>query len=80
MKKNKLGTKIIMIALGALLLIMPFAGCAAEAPEKQAIVFADLGWDSVQVHSRIAAFIIENGYDYPASQFIPGETIPLFAG
>jgi len=79
-KKQKLGIKIITVVLGALLLLIPFVGCAAEAPGKQAVVFADLGWDSVQVHNRIAAFIIENGYDYPKSEFIPGETIPLFAG
>ena len=80
MKKRKLGIKIIMVALGALLLLIPFVGCAAEAPGKQAIIFADLGWDSAQVHNRIAAFIIENGYGYPESQFIPGETITLFEG
>ena len=80
MKKRKLGIKIIMVALGALLLLIPFVGCAAEAPGKQAVIFADLGWDSAQVHNRIAAFIIENGYGYPESQFIPGETITLFEG
>ncbi|MEA2085629.1 MAG: ABC transporter substrate-binding protein [Chloroflexota bacterium] len=81
--KRKPGIKILMIALGALLIVLPFAGCAAEAPEpasKAPIVFADVGWDSVQVHNRIAAFIVENGYGYPESEFIPGETIPLFEG
>jgi len=32
------------------------------------------------VHTQIAAFIIENGYGYPESEFTPGSTIPLFAG
>ncbi|MBA7506648.1 hypothetical protein ES706_05341 [subsurface metagenome] len=80
LKKQKLGIKILMGVLGALLLLIPFAGCAAEAPEKGPIVFADLGWDSAQVHSRIAAFILENGYGYPPSEFVPGETIALWAG
>lgn len=77
--KQPRGIKIVMVALGLLLILLPFAGCAAEAPEEPA-VFADLGWESAQVHSRIAAFILENGYGYPPSEYIPGETIPLFAG
>jgi len=78
--KQKLGIKVLMGVLGALLLLIPFAGCAAEAPGKEPIVFADLGWDSAQVHNRIATFILENGYGYPKSEMVPGETIPLFAG
>ena len=77
--KQKLGIKILMGVLGALLLLLPFAGCAAPAP-KGPIVFADGGWESIQVHNRIAAFIIENGYGYPPSEYVPGETIPLWAG
>jgi len=78
--KQKLGIKVLMGVLGALLLLIPFAGCAAEAPEKEPIVFADLSWDSAQVHSRIAAFILENGYGYPPSEFVPVGTIPGFQG
>ena len=82
-KRNQ-SIKILMITLGALLILLPFAGCAGQAPspapEKTSISFADVGWDSVQVHNRIAAFIVENGYGYPESEFIPGETIPLFEG
>jgi len=78
-RKRKLAIKIFMAALGALLILIPFTGCAAEAPEKT-IVFADLSWDSAQVHNRIAAFIIENGYGYPPSEFTPAGTIPGLAG
>ena len=78
--KQKLGIKILMGVLGALLLLIPFAGCAAEAPEKEPIVFADGGWDSIQVHNRIADFILVHGYGYPPSEYIPGETIALWAG
>ena len=77
--KQPRGIKIVMVALGLLLIPLPFAGCAAEAPTEP-VVFADLGWESAQVHSRIAAFILENGYGCPPSEYIPGETIPLFAG
>jgi glycine betaine/proline transport system substrate-binding protein len=77
--KQKLGTKVLVGALGALLMLIPFAGCAAPA-EKEPIVFADGGWESIQVHNRVAAFILENGYGYPPSEYVPGETIPLWAG
>lgn len=46
---------------------------------KEAIRFADLSWDSVQVHNRIAGFIIKHGYDYDV-EYLPGETIPLVTG
>ncbi|MDH5695698.1 MAG: ABC transporter substrate-binding protein [Dehalococcoidia bacterium] len=95
-RRQKLGIKIFMLAIGALLILLPFIGCAAEAPApeepeptpapapepalKEPVIFADVGWDSVQVHNRIAAFIVENGYGYPKSEFTPGQTIPLFQG
>jgi len=80
--KKKTGIKVLMITLGALLVLLSFAGCAQapEPVEKPTLIFADLGWDSAQVHNRVAAFIIENGYGYPKSEMIPGETIALFEG
>ena len=54
-----------------------FVSCAKKP--KETIVFSDPGWDSAQVHSRVAAFIIENGMGYTID-YIPGETIPLFQG
>ncbi|RDW17551.1 ABC transporter substrate-binding protein [Oceanobacillus arenosus] len=50
-----------------------------KASEKQVITIADGGWDSMQVHNYIAAFIIENGYDYPVT-FINGSSIATFTG
>ena len=46
---------------------------------KESISIADGGWDSMQVHNFIAAFIIENGYDYPVN-FINGSSIATFTG
>jgi len=76
---KKLGIKILMVALGALLVVTTVIGCGEEAPQGP-IVFADLGWDSALAHNQVAAFILETGYGYPPSEFIPGETIPLFTG
>jgi len=79
MKKRKLGIKIIMVVLGALLLLIPFVGCAAEAPEKPTLIFLDLSWDSIQVHNRIVAFVAEHGYGYQ-TDFIPAETAAGWVG
>jgi glycine betaine/proline transport system substrate-binding protein len=57
----------------ALLLFVPSPGAAKR------IVFADLSWDSVLVHNRIAGFIFEHGYGYELD-FLPGQTIPLVTG
>ncbi len=76
--KKRMWNKISLVALGALLILLPFAGCA-QAPE-ETIVFADYNWDSAQVHARIASFIVENGYGYPPSEFVPVGTIPGLQG
>ena len=59
--------------------VMVFAIGTGPALAKDKLVFADLGWDSAQVHNRIAAFILENGYGY-GIEYIAGETVPMFAG
>ena len=81
-KKHKFLVKILAVALGTILILSSFIGCGtttSTTTEKGTISFADVGWDSVQVHNRIAAFILEHGYGYEA-EFVPGETIPLFEG
>ncbi len=44
------------------------------------ITFGDVSWDSVQVHNRIMAFIIENGLDGYEANFIAGDTLPIING
>ena len=41
------------------------------------IVFADLNWDSAQLQSAVAQFIIEKGYGYPTDGIF-GESLPLW--
>ena len=49
------------------------------AASKEPIRFGDLSWDSIQVHNRIAGFIVKNGYGYDV-EYLPGETIPIVTG
>ncbi|MBE9514202.1 MAG: ABC transporter substrate-binding protein [Chloroflexi bacterium] len=69
--------KILLVATGLLLIPLSLAGCATA--EKQPIVFGDCSWDSVQVHDRIAGFIVEHGYGYEV-EIIPAETAALWTG
>jgi glycine betaine/proline transport system substrate-binding protein len=69
--------KLAVIFFALSLFLVPYSGNAVAASKK--LVFADVGWDSVQVHNRIAGFILKHGYGYEL-EYIPGETIPLFAG
>jgi len=67
------------ICVGILVLAvfgLPFGTASASAADKTTIVFGDYGWDSVQVHNRIAAFIVEEGLGYPVG-YVQGETIML---
>jgi len=80
MKCNKV-IKILGVVVCGFVLLLSLIGCApAPTPTtKGNISFADVGWDSVQVHNRIAGFIVEHGYGYEI-EMVPGETIPLFEG
>ncbi len=70
--------KLLLLPI-ILLLCIPFALTAAGMQESEdtTIVFGDVSWDSVQVHNRIAAFIIENGIGGYKTDFIPGDTLPI---
>jgi glycine betaine/proline transport system substrate-binding protein len=69
--------KVVVLVFGISFLLLPFSSYAPAASKK--LVLADVGWDSVQVHNRIAGFILKHGYGYEV-EYMPGETIPLFAG
>ncbi len=73
--------KLSIIALVLLVFVSGglFAGGEAESDVKT-IVFGDVSWDSVQVHNRIMAFIIENGLTGYKADFIPGDTLPILNG
>jgi len=74
--KHKLGIKLLMVALGAILILSSFVGCTTK---KETLTFADLDWDSAQVHNRIAAFILEHGYGYDIAYNF-GSTVPMLVG
>jgi glycine betaine/proline transport system substrate-binding protein len=74
--KHKLGIKLLMVALGAILILSSFVGCTTK---QETLTFADLDWDSAQVHNRIAAFILEHGYGYDIAYNF-GSTVPMFVG
>jgi glycine betaine/proline transport system substrate-binding protein len=67
--------QVVLVAVFFALCIGAGGGFAA-AMEKKTIIFADFGWDSAQVHNRIAGFIIEKGLGHPV-KYVQGETILL---
>ena len=73
--------KVVLVLLAALCLGgFIFAGGGQEGKSQQ-IVFADLTWDSVMVHNRIVAYIIENGLENKyTADFVPGGTVPSVTG
>jgi glycine betaine/proline transport system substrate-binding protein len=54
-------------------------GISSASLAAGSIVFGDFSWDSVQVHNRIAGFILEHGYGYNVTYKF-GESIPLILG
>jgi len=71
------GLYTIKICILICVLVFVLSPCTAFAAKK--LVLADVSWDSVQVHNRIAGFILEHGYGYDV-EYVPGDTIALFAG
>lgn len=57
--------------------LLTVAGCGTVEDAKPRLTFADASWDSVQVHNRIAGFIIQHGYEYPEPKYVFGESLPL---
>ena len=66
------------LALTLAVLGASLAACGGEE-EKTTVVFSDLNWPSSEIQVRIAAYIVEHGYDYP-TELIAGDTTALFVG
>ena len=76
MNLRKTGKFALILLIGAFII----SGLASEGIKAQdSITLADASWDSIQVHNRIAGFIIEHGYGYEVSYEF-GDTIPLLLG
>lgn len=71
--------EILLLAAGLAALLLAVS-CGSKKDEMTTIVFGDVSWDSVQVHNRIAAFIIENGMEGYKADYIPGDTLPIING
>jgi len=73
--------KLLVIFIFLVLLVpMTVFSAGQNEEEVQTIVFADVSWDSVQVHNRIVAFIMENGFEGYKADYMPGDTLPLANG
>ena len=70
--------KISMVFVAITIFLLPLNSYAGKTA-KDTIRFSDRSWDSIQVHNRIAGFIIKHGYGLDV-EFIPGETTSLLTG
>lgn len=76
-------TSALLGLLIATMILTPIALFGGGQPEEDGVTLvtmADASWDSILVHNRIVAFILENGFGGYRVDFIPGDTIPLFNG
>ncbi|MBC8553736.1 MAG: ABC transporter substrate-binding protein, partial [Candidatus Brocadiales bacterium] len=75
MKKIAIVTIVLLLAAGVAL-----SAQGENEGDVETIVFGDVSWDSVQVHNRIAAFIIEEGIGGYKADFMAGDTLPIING
>ncbi len=64
--------RFVLRFLAIAILLTSIGHGSVSAAEK--LVFADLNWNSAQVHNRIAAFILKHGYGYEVD-FVPHTTV-----
>ena len=77
--RNTLRFLILAIIMLSLTVAVSANGQSEDGSMK--LVFGDVSWDSVQVHNRIAAFIIQNGLEGSYEvDFVPGDTLPIING
>ncbi|NLK52067.1 MAG: ABC transporter substrate-binding protein [Syntrophomonadaceae bacterium] len=83
--KRPLTKTLLTFGLIAVFLVscLSLTGCGDKKPGTEAnkpeLLLGDMSWDSIQVHNRIAGFILEHGYGYPVDYRF-GESITLFQG
>lgn len=82
MKKfRKKDLVFLLVILFAMVLLMACrqstSDQAKESSQKEEIVFADAGWDSIRFHNAVARTIIEKGYEYPTSDIMGSEQTSL---
>jgi len=77
-KMTKDGCKFLLPVVGILFLLTLMPRLSMAESEKL-IRFNDRSWDSIQVHNRIAGFILKAGYGYEVD-YQSGETVPLLTG
>lgn len=63
--------KIFLVCALALTLLL--TGCSTGGSNKKTVVFADAGWDSIQIHNAVAGYILEKGFGFEWSQ-VTGST------
>ncbi len=69
--------KNVFLSAAVFCLLVLFFPAFAEASKP--VVFVDFSWESVQVHNRIAAYIMEKGYG-KKTDFIFAESLPGMMG
>ncbi len=87
LRNSRVGVISFTVVLSFCLLVAGCGGAGSEEQEgnnntveKPVLVMADVSWDSVKVHNRIAGFIIEKGYGYPECEYVFCETLPALQG
>ncbi len=74
--------KMSLLALVASAVMLLVIACGAEQEEQEPIslTMSDMSWDSVRVHNRIVAFILQNGYGGYEIDYTQGSTVAMVQG
>ena len=81
-RKRTIGTTLLLaVIVASALVLFVSAGTQEEGAGKTVTVtLSDMSWDSVRVHNRIVAYILENGYGGYEVEFTQGSTVAMATG
>ncbi len=76
MNKKKTASTLFLFSFLVVCISVLLSGGIASAQEEKPVIFADFSWDSVQLHNRVAGFILEHGFGrkvlYNFTEEMPG--------
>ena len=70
---------VAVLALVAMCFFFVLSFPTTSPAKTKSITFGDFSWDSVQIHNRIAGYVLEKAYGYRVSYSF-GESLPLLLG
>ena len=80
MKQKHISTLLVLALVAAAFVLLVGAGSAEQGADPVNVTLSDMSWDSIRVHNRIVALILEHGYGGYEFNYTEGSTVAMAQG